>query len=157
MDKKTFKLSFLNFLEDDVIGLSSDKKIRYMKKWIRDYEQKQMGSQQVPVEVIDIDSSKKIGILVRTTIKKMISAHLLSPEKIKFLQDESYCKNTFDLNYPFLKKIVLNEPLSEQRKINGYDRYWAEDIMIHNERYWICNDWYERNKPKFIRWVQELG
>ena len=157
MDKRTFQLSFFNFLSEDVQGLSSEKKVKYMKKWLRDYEKKQIQSQQVSsTETINIDNSKKIGILVRTTIRKMVSNHLLSTEKIKLLQDEKYCKYTFDINYPFLKKIVWNEPLLDQRKINGYDRYWAEEITIHNERYLICNDWYERNKPKFISWIKKL-
>jgi hypothetical protein len=35
LDKKTFKTSVLRLLEEDVIGLSSESKIKYMKKWIR--------------------------------------------------------------------------------------------------------------------------
>lgn len=38
MDKRTFKSKVLNLLEQEVIGLPSEMKIKYMKKWIRDFE-----------------------------------------------------------------------------------------------------------------------
>lgn len=140
-------------LEQDVIGLSSDEKIKYMKKWIRDHQQNDTGS----INKVNTEESMKIGLLVRTTIKEIERVQLLSPEKVKLLQDERYCKNTFDINYPFLKKLEWKSPLSDQRKVNGYDRYWAEAIMIYNEKFLICNDWYEKNRPKFMRWINELG
>ncbi|WP_394234130.1 hypothetical protein [Niallia oryzisoli] len=158
MDKITFKSSFFRFLEEEVANLSSDKKIKYMKKWIKEYEQKQSKVNQSynPVKTINTDISKKVGILVRTSLKEIISAGMLSSEKIKLLQDEKYCKYTFDINYPFLKKVVWNSPLINQRDINGYPRYWKDPISIHNESYLICNDWYERNKQKYINWVSDL-
>jgi hypothetical protein len=79
---------------------------------------------------------------------------LLTPDKISLLQDERYCKETFDINYPMLQKVNLRASLIDQRKVNGYDRYWKDPVTIHNEKYLICNDWYERNKPKFILWVK---
>ncbi|MEH7072880.1 hypothetical protein [Neobacillus drentensis] len=152
MDKKLFKAKVLNLLEQDVDGLTSENKIKYMKKWIRDYE---LLHQREPIAVNPQDSIK-VGILVQTTMRKIVRAKLLSEEIIKHLQDFRYCKLTFDINYPLLKKVVWDLPISEQRKINGYDRYWKETVTINNERYLICNDWYERNKPKFIKWVEEI-
>ncbi|MGF6952302.1 hypothetical protein QF028_004807 [Neobacillus sp. B4I6] len=152
MDKKQFKAKVLNLLEQDVNGLTSKNKIKYMKKWIREYE---LAQHSEPVTVKPQDSIK-VGILVQTTIRKIIRAQQLSEERIRLLQNPRYCKFTFDINYPFLKRVKWDTPLSEQRKINGYDLYWKEVVTIHNERYLICNDWCERNKPKFINWVKEL-
>ncbi|WML44334.1 hypothetical protein [Neobacillus sp. PS3-40] len=47
MDKKTFKTSVLKLLRQDVIGLSDESKIKYMKKWIRDYERENQSSTEV--------------------------------------------------------------------------------------------------------------
>lgn len=152
MDKKTFKENFLKLLEQNVDGLTSEKKIKYMKKWIRDYELEQ----HTEPDNVNPQDSIKVGILVQTTIRKIGRDQLLSEERIRLLQDSRYCKSRFDINYPFLKRVKWDTPLSEQRKINGYDRYWKEDVTLQNERYLICNDWYERNRPKFIKWVKEL-
>ncbi|MBV7506770.1 hypothetical protein KW850_16010 [Bacillus sp. sid0103] len=152
MDKKLFKDKVINLLEQEVIGLSSENKLKYMKKCIREYELTHSRfSEGVTAEV-----PVKVGVLVRTTIKKIVRSNLLSAEKITLLQDARYCKATFDINYPFLKKVEWGRLPSEQRKINGYDRYWADEIIINRERYFICNDWYERNKLKSIKWVKEL-
>jgi hypothetical protein len=153
MDKLTFKSRMLRFLEEDVDGLSTESKIKYMQKWIRDYEQ------NIPAKYVSTtqpQEEQKIGALVRVTIFKMARNDFLSPEKIRLLQDERYCKSTFDLNYRFLKKVDKNISISAQRKINGYDRYWAEEVVINRERFFICNDWYERNRTRFVKWVREI-
>jgi len=73
------------------------------------------------------------------------------------LCSKSYCKQTFNLNYPFLKRIKKSTSLSEQRKINGYDRYWTDEQDIHVHKYLVCNDWYERNRVLFIKWVAHIN
>lgn len=152
MDKRTFKSNVLYLLKQEVIGLTNEEKIKYMKKWIRDYQLQQQGSS----EVIMNENPLKVGQLVRTTMRKIISSNSLSDELVLLLQDSRYCKMMFDINYPFLKKVMIGANQSQQRKINGYDRYWEEEISVNGERYFICNDWYERNRSKFIRWVDHL-
>ncbi|WP_066071640.1 hypothetical protein [Neobacillus soli] len=152
MDKRAFRANVLYILEQDVSGLSTEKKIKFMKKWIRDYEQESQEASKVE----DTHDLIKVGILVRTTMEKIVREQLMTIDRTELLLDVKYCKSTFDINYPFLKKVVWDSPLSDQRKINGYDRYWAKDITINQERYLICNDWYERNKPKFLKWLKEI-
>ena len=151
IEKKEFKAKFICFLEEDVNGLSAENKMKYMKKWIREY-----GLEKQQTAIVDSQKvSMKVGIFVQTTFRKMIKDRLLSEDKIRLLQDPRYCKVTFDINYPFLKKVVWDTPLSEQKKINGYNRYWAVDQLINGERYLICSQWYERNKQKFIKWSED--
>ncbi|MCM3665837.1 hypothetical protein M3204_15570 [Mesobacillus subterraneus] len=162
MKKSKFKSSFQKFLSEEVEGLSNEQKIKYMKKWIKDYQNSnESDGKPLMVEevqaILSIDSSKKIGVLVRTTIDDIIKRGLLTPNKIVMLQDERYCKETFDINFPMLKKVDWKISLFNQRKINGYDRYWAEPVTIQNEKFLICKEWYERNKPKFIMWVKNLA
>ncbi|MCM3768759.1 hypothetical protein [Neobacillus niacini] len=153
MDKWSFKTKFIDLLKADVDGLTQEGKIKYMKKWLRENEQKQ----QNQAEVLDKQSGLKVGVLVNTTFKKLVASQSLSNEMIVLLQEERYSKNTFDINYPFLKKVDRRASLSEQRKVNGYDRYWKDDIIINGERYFVCSQWYERNKPKFIKWHNHIG
>lgn len=153
MDKKIFKGMFFNLLEQDVIGLSSEEKIKYIKKWLREYE---LEHNRPTTEDINTQDSIKVGILVRTTMSKIVGFQLLSDDRVRLLQDARYCKSIFDINYPLLKKVVWNSPLSEQRKINGYGRYWADVELINGERYLVCSQWYERNKPKFMKWIKKL-
>ncbi|MBY0121465.1 hypothetical protein [Bacillus sp. S/N-304-OC-R1] len=152
MDKKTFKTKVTQLIEQDVVGLEKEIKIKYMKKWIRDYERSliELSPNQ------ESHSTIKIGILVRNTLTKFNRAKLLTPDRVSRLQDAKYCKTTFDINYPFLIKVQHGTSYSEQRKVNGYDRYWADEIVIDQVRYFVCNDWYERNRPKFIRWVRDI-
>lgn len=149
MDKRQFKAKVLNLLEQDVDGLTSEIKIKYMKKWIREYEL----AHHSETQSVNPQDTIKVGILVQTKMRKIVRAKLLSDEMIKHLQDLRYCKMTFDINYPLLKKIVWDSPISEQRKINGYGRYWADEELINGERYLICSQWYDRNKSKFIKWT----
>lgn len=152
MDKKTFKSHVTQLLEQEVIGLEKELKIKYMKKWIRDYERNLIDSSTKQ----ESHHSMKIGILVRTTLAKLNQSRLLSPDKVALLLDSKYCKTTFDINYPLLVKVWQSSSLTEQRKVNGYDRYWKDEIVIDQVRYFVCNDWYERNKPRFLRWVREI-
>lgn len=123
-----------------------------MKKWIRDYE----SEQKITAKVKNTQVPMKIGLLVRSTLKELVSSNSITEEQIRLLQDDNYCKNTFDINYPFLKKVLLGTLHSLQRKINGHDRYWEKSIMIKGEKYFVCNDWYERNRTKFIAWSNQL-
>ncbi|WP_419887585.1 hypothetical protein ACN6MT_19345 [Neobacillus niacini] len=98
----------------------------------------------------------KIGALVRNEFDRLIRNNLLSGEMIQHLLDEKYSKLTFDVNYPILRKINTDQTTFDQRMINGYSRYWSTIYKINGQRYFICNDWYEKNRTKFINWVDRL-
>lgn len=102
------------------------------------------------------DTTIKIGLLVRKTIKLLHSEGKITPQLVLWLSSKKYCKDMFDINYPFLKKVENDKPFGDQRKINGYDRYWKGIIVINNESYMMCNDWYERNRVKFTRWSNNI-
>ncbi len=152
MEKNIFKARMLDLLQQDVVGLSSGEKIEYMKRLLRAYE----SNQQKPPETGERNKSMKVGILVQRVIRQLARSKAFSEEKVRLLQDTRYCKETFDINYPLLKKVVWDIPISEQKKINGYNRYWAEAELINGERYLVCSQWYDRNKRKFINWLNLL-
>lgn len=99
----------------------------------------------------------KIGTLVRKTFKTLLLKEKVTQEILNHLQEEAYSKLNFDINYAFLKKVNMTEPLTEQRKVNKYPRYWKDAYKINGEYYILCNDWYIRNKNKYVNWVISLG
>jgi len=98
----------------------------------------------------------KIGLLVRSTVKKLAESNAISEHEIDNLIQYNYSKSTFDLNYPFLKKIKKEIPILEQRKVNEYYRYWSEIFTINGEKYIACNDWYEKNRLYFMEWLENI-
>jgi hypothetical protein len=98
-----------------------------------------------------------LGLLVQTEIEKFSKNNMISEAMIEHLLDEIYSKNTFDINYPVLKKFIKGSSLFEQKKINGYGRYWGKAYNINGEKYLLCNDWNERNRTKFLKWVEQIN
>lgn len=99
----------------------------------------------------------KIGTLVRETFKTLLLKGKVTQKILNHLQEEAYSKLNFDINYAFLKKVNMSQSLAEQRKVNKYPRYWKDTYKIHGEYYMLCNDWYIRNKNKYVNWVLSLG
>ncbi len=109
-----------------------------------------------PNNMEDKASEEKIGLLVRKTMDRFSRNHTLSPEKVMLLTDEKYSKDIFDINYAFLVKVDKNVK-ADQRLVNGYPRYWSNEIILNGEKYYMCNDWYERNRGKFLKWVRNFS
>jgi hypothetical protein len=102
------------------------------------------------------DDMMKIGQLVRSEFERLARHDLITNEMAEHLLDSKYSKETFDVNYPILKKIRSDQTLIDQRMINGYPRYWSKVFKINGVKYFICNDWYERSRTKFLNWLGKL-
>ena len=99
----------------------------------------------------------KIGLLVRTTIKQLVKENSIPPDEVEKLLNLEYSKNTFNLNHPFLKRIDSDMDPQVQRQVNGYYRYWADEIAIFDNKYYVCKEWYEQNRNKFIMWLEKIN
>ena len=84
-----------------------------------------------------------IGEYAQKAIKALFIQNKISEIEINKLLNDDYCKIRFDLNYPMLKKS------SESRNVNGYDRYYQDEIT---QGYWLTNDWFERHWDYFLKW-----
>lgn len=109
-----------------------------------------------PQQSNENDNEIKIGQFVRNALIHLIEDDKVTFEMIGWLCDKKYCKETFDINLPMLKKLETGVPLSDQRKVNGYDRYWKDVVTIKGLKYIVCNDWYDRNRGKFEYWLQTV-
>ncbi|MFC4321309.1 hypothetical protein [Litchfieldia salsa] len=112
-----------------------------------------------PKPVLDLEELEeiKVGELVQKTMHNYARENKLSQEKVQFLCDSKYSKRTFDINYPFLIKIKQGIPLDQQGIFNGYNRYWKNPINFNDERYLMCSQWYDKNKTRFIKWMEEIS
>lgn len=59
MDKRTFKSSFHYLPNEEVDGLTSERKLKYMKKWIREFENDKQDYSINSTDTIHIDNTKK--------------------------------------------------------------------------------------------------
>lgn len=100
----------------------------------------------------ETNTSIKIGKVAKDTFKKIFDYNLLPKEEIENLMNKEYSKKVFDMNYPILKEYNPKLDFNEQRKVNGYDRYYAK---IYGEKYLLSNDWYERNRKLFDLWCSK--
>lgn len=111
-------------------------------------------TQQYLRKVSVSEDNVKIGLMVRNEVAKLSKNGQISEELVQCLLDEEYSKETFNLNYPLLKKILKSKPITDQRYVNGYPRYWLQVFFINGDRYLICNDWYEHHRTKFLEWLE---
>jgi hypothetical protein len=103
------------------------------------------------------EGEPKIGEHVRGTMVLLANAGKLTPEALANLADQSYCKATFGLNHPFLKKVMPDTNLYRQRADeNGYNRFWRDPIEIDGAQFLVCSQWFAWQRPAFDRWIQDL-
>jgi hypothetical protein len=94
-----------------------------------------------------------IGRYVRETLNELITNNLINSDEIAKLQREDYSKQTFDIQFPFLKKILnSNDP--------EWIRYWKPSVTINGERYFVCSQWYEvsanNDRPYYENWLKKM-
>ena len=100
----------------------------------------------------EMEEKVKIGKLVKKEFTRLINDNILSVEMLNNLQNSEYSQETFNIQFPILKKITDNSNIKEEININGHSRYYAKPI----KNYLLCNHWYERNRDYFNRWQNTL-
>lgn len=106
------------------------------------------------LEIIDDYKDIKIGALVRLSLPKLLQNGSLDDEMIKNLQESDFSKETFDMNYPILKKIDHSKSKMENRYVGGYTRYYSFVTSYKGFDYLISSEWYDRNKAKYVLWLE---
>lgn len=92
----------------------------------------------------------KIGVIVRTVLRKMLENGKVSQEEIEKMETKEYSKNTFDVQYPLLQKANLTQEISPTR-------YYTSSLRIHGIEYFLCSEWYEvpanNDRPYLMKWL----
>lgn len=104
------------------------------------------------IEKTDVYSEIKIGRIVQTVLRRILSEGKVSDEELLRLQDEGYSRETFRINFP-----VLVKEDSEFDKI----RYYVDPVEVRGTKYRICSQWFEtpsnNDRPYLIKWIEEHG
>jgi hypothetical protein len=101
----------------------------------------------------DSSNEIKIGDLVKKSLCNLVKNFRISQSEIELLQDKAFSKETFNINFPFLKKIDPTIDLAALRVVNGYPRYWKEVFTINETDYLLCKEWYEESRSYFKNWL----
>lgn len=128
--------------------------INVIKKEIKESSLSQQ-NQQVESKVEEF-KDVKIGKMVKINLTDLILSEELSCHDIESMVDESWSRETLHIGYPFLKVYEQSLPKSEQQKVDGNYRYWAQVFSYKGENYLACKEWYESNRKYFLAWMSKL-
>jgi len=92
----------------------------------------------------------KIGVIVRTVLRKMLESGEVTKEEIEKMQTADYSKEVFDIQYPLLIKVSETDGRSPKR-------YYSLPIKIYDENYFLCSEWFEvaanNDRPYLMKWL----
>lgn len=168
LTKRDFYTTFNNVVSSDsykIKGIYSYTKIpqktyKYLSNSkvsnkLNDNSNLKIAKQQIPTMKNDeaIKPSKlKIGKHVQSTFRKAIT-NIDNNELLK-LQNATYSKTTFDIQYPLLKKV-------SRTNVGKIERYWKEPVEILGDKYWLCSEWFEKeennDRPYYDKWLKKIG
>ncbi|MGD7023612.1 hypothetical protein ACQCVK_13510 [Rossellomorea vietnamensis] len=131
--------------------------LKQLSRKVRKYEEYHVAEKEiastVAVEAEPV-SEKKVGVIARTDLVRLLESGRVPQSVIESLKDQRYSKDTFDLNFPLLKKVTDMGKIDELGKDHtGRNRYYAKPITIQGKKYLLCAQWYDRSKTRLIRWI----
>ena len=88
----------------------------------------------------------KIGQIARTVLRDLIESKDIKDPVITKLQDPVYSKDVLGVKYPVL--------VAEGSAFDP-NRYYAAPIEIKGKKFYLTNDWYEKNRDKLIDWIEK--
>ncbi len=92
----------------------------------------------------------KIGQLVKSFIPQILDyASSQNSEELINLLDDSYSKQTFGINYPFLVKVSSDIVHFESK------RFWKTEYKAGDNLYRVCSQWVVTHKTKFLNYLLE--
>ena len=130
----------------------SDRSLQLITQKASESTEAETDSRSVPA----VSSTKgldemKIGVLVRTELRKLLERDALSLDEIEQMQTFPYSKKTFGIQYPLLRPVQPGEKKPP--------RYWADPVTTHGRKYYLCSEWYEtpanNDRPLFMGWLKQ--
>lgn len=93
---------------------------------------------------------QKIGEIVRERFRTLFEQKQLTDAEVAKLCTGEYSKRTFGIRYPALKRSNNTQDRFDE---SGNARYYSK---VFGGKYLLCNDWYERNRERFGKWLASL-
>ncbi len=91
----------------------------------------------------------RIGEFVQKEFRDLLENDLLTSEMLGNLQDPDYCRTTFKMNYPILKRVINQQDIKREILINKHPRYYAKPIG----NFLLCNNWFEYHRSSVLQWI----
>ncbi len=101
------------------------------------------------------DSSLKIGQFVYTALRKLGECgYSFSDNEIDIMCTAEWTQKVFHTSKPFMKKYVGKE--TDNKGEDGSVRFLAKPFTFGNKQVLISKEWFERQRPHFIKWYSTL-
>ena len=151
MYNNTFNEKILNpvikLCDEDTINDTSELFARSYKLYSMFVDGKKNNVTDEQENLTNGDKAKSIGNLVKEDFRRLLAAGAADEREVQDMQDATLSKKNFHCNYPVLSKT---------RDDSNKSRYYAEPVWIRGEKFFICNDWYERStnndRPYLLKW-----
>lgn len=85
-------------------------------------------------------ATMRVGTIARTALRSILENGNITKSELADMQDKGYSKTTFGLSYPLLSLVKA-------------PHYYSAPLTIGNRDYYLCCEWYDRNKDKLIDWI----
>lgn len=96
---------------------------------------------------VDIPMSDlKIGGIVKRDLKNYLTQSNVSNTDINDLLDEEKSKVLFGIGYP----VLVKDGSSFEKR-----HYYKDAITINQNKYFLCLEWFDRNKTRLIEWINK--
>ncbi len=96
-----------------------------------------------------LSSDIRIGQLVKSSLNLIIEYCEQSKNELSNLESATYSKLTFNINYPFLKKVAQDAPKQQ--------RYWKGKYKISGEYYVVTSEWFKESIPLFNAYTSKIS
>lgn len=123
---------------------------------------KRVAAKTSRLEKIQVENSEgftemKIGMLVRSTLRRLFAEGKITDDEIERVQTYDYSKEAFNINYPLLKEVDKTKLINIQRLVNDRPRYWNELFSVNGKQYLVCQEWFEyNNRAYFMKWLEGI-
>lgn len=133
-----------------IVGMKNDN-VESRPKRVFEVNSKQIIGNQQPINHMSFNELK-IGEIAKKVLIPVLESGKVSDYVVERLQDLSYSKQFFGINYPLLRKA--RDKYEAKPK-----RYYANASLINGNYYFICSEWYEgpanNDRPYLIKWLED--
>ena len=99
----------------------------------------------------------KIGKHVQAVMAELAQNRILFSIDVDNMKSAEWSRKVLHLGHPFLIDVDEGMESSKQRRDeNGHQRYWKTVVVINDEKYYLCKEWYENQRKYFDAWVISL-
>ena len=93
-----------------------------------------------------------VGARVIEIFEKLEAEQRLSAEEISNLCSKDYSNSIFKINFPLLVKYKDGS----EAFVNNYRRYYTQTFKLGGNEYFLCSQWYDKNRPYLEEWFQKV-